>query len=145
MLHYKKRHPLLVNCFKTFHRYIRWLEEAFGITRQQLMGHTVSFLPNVDSQITHKLRDLEYALSRVNGILYYNEIPPLIVYCLVTSISAYGRYGELLTAYTSQLCVTQFHFTLRLTLKLHTKCQFCGTLLIRHMECCTARRHIHCL
>ena len=147
MLHYKKRHPLLVNCFKTFHRYMRRLEEAFGITRQQLilMGHTVSSSPNVGSQITHKLWDLEYALSKVNGILYYNEIPPLIVYCLITSMSAYGRYGELLTAYTSRLCVTLFHFTLRLTLKLHTKCQFCGTLSIRHMECCTARKDIHCL
>ena len=73
-----------MNCLKTCRRCRRKIEEAADSIRRPLMGLTVPFSTTVDSQIAHKILDLQYPLNTENGMLSYHSMHPLLMKCFKT-------------------------------------------------------------
>ena len=63
MMYCKDMCQLLLRWSKRFFRCIRWIWWASGSICKPLMGHTVLFLTEIDSQNSHKMSDLGYPLS----------------------------------------------------------------------------------
>ena len=63
----KESHPLLLECFITFHRYIWIAREASGIIYKQVMVYTVSFLPKTTLKFHAKYQILGTLSTGVMG------------------------------------------------------------------------------
>ena len=84
MLCYQERHPLLLECSKTFFKCIKLMVWASLCIFLPLVGLTETFPTKVDSQNAHKMPNLKYPLSKENGVSFYNERHPLLMRCFQT-------------------------------------------------------------
>ena len=86
MLHCKKRHPLLMNCFKTSCGCMMGMGGASDNIYPPVMGLTMPFIKAVDYQIAYKIPDVGYPLSTANEMPLCKEGHPLLMKCSITGL-----------------------------------------------------------
>ena len=89
----KRKHTLLMKCFKTYLIFIRRMGGAWVSIYMPHMAHTVSFFTKVGTQIWHKMPELGYPLSKWNGVIYHKERYPLLLKCFIPFLRCMKNMG----------------------------------------------------
>ena len=71
---YKERHPLLIDCFILFLKYIRMVGRATGSIDESLMVHNMSFLPVTNIKFHTNLRFWAHSQHRKCAAILQGEV-----------------------------------------------------------------------
>ena len=141
---YKERHPLLLDCFIPFLKYIRVVGRATGSIDESLMVHNMSaFLPITNIKFHANLRFwapsqhrncaavLQGEVSIVDQV--FHNLPPMCK-------DGWKSFWYHMWAHHGPQCVVSANNKSQISCKI----QFSGTLPAKGMRCRATRRDIHC-
>ena len=143
---YKERHPLLLDCFIPFLKYIRVVGRATGSIDESLMVHNMSaFLPITNIKFHANLRFWAPSQHRTGTVLLcYRERYLLLIKCFITFLRCVKMAERASGIIYEPIMVHNVSFLPTTNLKFHAKFQFSGTLPAKGIWCLATRRDIHC-
>ena len=146
MLCYMERHPLQLDCFIPFLKYIRVVGRATGSIDESLMVHNMSaFLPITNIKFHANLRFWAPSQHRtVTVLLCYRERYLLLIKCFITLLRCVKMAERASGIIYEPIMVHNVSFLPTTNLKFHAKFQFSGTLPAKGIRCRATRRDIHC-
>ena len=99
----ENRLPLLMLCFKSFLICTSKIGGASYSICLPFVGHTVLFPTQVNSQISHKMRDFRDPRSAANGIQYCENGHPLLMKCFKSFLICISKIGGALDSICLQV------------------------------------------
>ncbi len=139
-----ERHPLPLEYFITFPRYIRMLGRASDSIHNTIIVNIVLLLPNIPSQISCKISPNGPNLCTCNGMMYGNERHTLLLKCFTTFPGYIRMIGGASDSIYKHIMVNTISLLPKITLNFHWKYQHLISLSAQKIGCCAARRGMHC-
>ena len=117
-----ERHPLPLEYFITFPRYIRMIGRASDSIHNTVIVNIVNIvllLPNIPSQISCKISTNGLNLCTCNGMMYSNERHPLLLECFITFPGYIRVIGGASDSIYKHIMVNTISLLPKITLKFH--------------------------